>query len=161
MEKAIDEIKKIKGWAADADPQNDPTYPMKNWTGDDHKRIRWQRPLQQPVNVEVLHSNERPSVSAVFGTAAPPSGLSGRLRRYAFRYSEGSYGHWLTLLLADRINVLEGIADDLKKGHVPNIFAERGLKAEWKYDRPALVKKVLAGAVVIAGAAFLLSRRRR
>ncbi|MGB4399920.1 MAG: hypothetical protein WBJ10_11160 [Daejeonella sp.] len=50
---------------------------MKNYTGDDHNRINWERPEQQKESVEILHSNERPSVSAVFGTTSPPSGLSG------------------------------------------------------------------------------------
>ena len=38
-----DKYAHIKGWGIDADPENEPTYPMKNWTGDDHKRINWER----------------------------------------------------------------------------------------------------------------------
>jgi hypothetical protein len=99
--------------------ENEPTYPIKKWTGDDHKRSSWERPLQQPINVEVLHSNERPNVSAVFGTPLPPSGLSGVIRRKAFKFSESKYGHLLNLLFADSINVVEGIIDDIKHGHFP------------------------------------------
>ena len=114
----------IKGWGIDADPKNEPTYPMKRYTGDDHNRLNWQRPVQQPThNMEILHSIERPNLSAVFGTAPPPSGLSGVIRRMAFKHSENSYAHWLPLILADRINVVEGVIDDLLHGHVPNIFA--------------------------------------
>lgn len=138
----------IKGWGIDADPKNEPTYPMKKYTGDDHKRLNWQRPPLQPVTVEILHSIERPNLTAVFGTSAPPSGLSGAIRRYAFKYSEGSWGHWLPLLLADRVNVVEGVIDDLKHGHVPNIFAEKGWKAAWKYNRLGLIKKVVVTALV-------------
>src|SRR5690606_39028405 len=98
----------IKGWGVDADPENDPTYPMKLYTGDDHRRLDWERPPQQPETVEILHSNERPTVPAVFGTTLPPSGLSGAIRRQAFKYSESSFGHWLPLLLADRVHVVEG-----------------------------------------------------
>ncbi len=51
-------------------------------------------------------------------------------------------------MLADRINVFEGILDDLKKGHVPNFFAERGWTAEWKYNRENFVKNVAVGVLV-------------
>jgi hypothetical protein len=147
----------LPGWGIDADPKNDPTYPMRRRTEDDHKGYSWERPTQQPVQVEVLHSNERPNVSAVFGTASPPSGLSGLIRRFAFRYSENSYLHWLPLLMADRVNVVEGIVEDLAHGHVPNIFAEKGYKAEWKHSPQTLVLKLATAAVVAGGLVMLLS----
>lgn len=152
----------IKGWGIDANPDNDPTYPIKQLTGEEHQGYTWQRPTQQPQNVEILQSNERPNITAVFGTSSPPSGLSGKLRRYAFRYSESSYGHWLPLMLADRINVVEGIMDDLKKGHIPNIIKERGWTAEWKYNREGFMKKMIAGAALssVLVAAFILSRNK-
>lgn len=151
----------IKGWGVDADPENEPTYPMKKYTGDDHNRLNYDRPTQQVVDVEILHSNERPGVTAVFGTSAPPSGLSGQIRRYAFKHSEGSYAHWLPLILADRINVIEGIVDDLKHGIIPNIFAEKGWKAEWKYNRKGLIQKVLVTTAVISVTYLLLSGKRK
>lgn len=152
----------VKGWGADADPNNDPTYPMKHRTDDGHAGYDWERPPQQPVDIEVLHSNERPNVSATFGTAAPPSGVSGMLRRFAFRYSESSYAHWLPLMLADRVNMIEGVFDDIRHGHLPNLFHEWGWRADWQHQRGALVarvalKTVVAGAVLV----FLRGRRRR
>lgn len=159
MENRTNDYTHIKGWGIDADPENEPTYPMKNYTGDDHARINWVRPPLQPQTVEVLHSNERPNLSAVFGTSSPPSGLSGKIRRYAFKYSESSYGHWLPLILADRINMVEGLVEDLKRGHIPNIFVERGWKAEFKYNRKAFAKKILVGAVVTTALIALLSRK--
>jgi hypothetical protein len=140
--------KDIPGWGMDADPENEPTYPMKNYTGDDHNRINYERSEQQPKTVEVLMSTERPAITRVFGTSVPPSGLSGMIRRYAFQHSEDRYRHWLPLLLADRINVYEGLIDDLKSGHVPNIFAEKGLKAELKHNPVGLAKKVFVAALV-------------
>lgn len=151
----------IKGWGIDADPANEPTYPMKHYTGDDHKRIRYDRPPLQPQTVEVLHSNERPGLTAVYGTVAPPSGLSGAIRRYAFQYSEGSWGHWLPLILADRINVWEGIVDDLKQGTLPNIWKERGWNAEWKYHRKAFVQKVVVVAAITTIAVLLLGGKKK
>lgn len=160
MENEIKDYSHIKGWGIDADPENEPTYPMKNYNGDDHKRYNWVRPPQQLQEIEVLHSNERPNISAVFGTSTPPSGLSGNIRRYAFKYSENSYGHWLPLLLADRINVVEGMIDDFRRGRIPNIFAERGWKAEWKYNRQGLLKRVAVGVAVSTALLMLLRRKR-
>ena len=151
---------RINGWGVDADPKNDPTYPMKNRDDGEHAGYSWERPPQQPITVEVLHSNERPDVTSVFGTSTPPSGLSGAIRRKAFRYSESSYGHWLPLMLADRVNVVEGVLGDLRHARVPNVFAERGWKAEWKHDRTNLVRRILVRAVLISAAVVYLSNRR-
>lgn len=140
----------INGWGIDANPENDPTYPMKHWNGADHQRFNYEKPPQQPIDVEILHSTERPGVSRVFGTSTPPSGLSGMIRRFAFKYSESTYLHWVPLVLADRINVAEGYIDDLKHGIIPNPFAERGWQAEWKYNRKSLVTKLAIGAGVAA-----------
>ncbi len=110
------------------------------------------------MQIEVLHSNERPNVSAVFGTSAPPAGISGILRRFAFRFSEPSYGHWLPLMLADRVNMVEGIAHDVSRGTIPNLFAEHGWGAEWKHNREGLVAKVLVGAALISAAVCFFAR---
>jgi hypothetical protein len=150
----------IKGWGVDADSKNDPTYPMKHRSDGEHAGYSWERPPQQPITTEILHSIERPNVTSVFGTSTPPSGLSGSIRRFAFGYSESSYGHWLPLMLADRVSVVEGILGDLKYGHVPNIFAELGWKAEWKHNRTSLVRRILVRVVLISATiAYFRSRR--
>ena len=152
----------IPGWGIDADPENDPTYPMKQWNGADHQRFNYEKPQQQqPIDVEVFHSIERPGVSRVFGTSTPPSGLSGMIRRFAFRYSESTYMHWVPLVLADRINVVEGYIEDLLHGTIPNPFAERGWQAEWKYNRKGLVQNIVIGAAVTAGVIVLLSQKKK
>ena len=150
----------VRGWGVDADTENDPTYPMRRRENEGQKAYTWERPPEQPVEVEVLHSNERPNVSAVFGTSTPPAGLSGAIRRLAFNYSENSYAHWLPLMLADRVGVVEGVLDDLTHGHIPNIFSELGWKAEWKHNRKSLVTRVAVGAVLASAAVAYLSSRR-
>ena len=147
----------IPGWGIDADPENDPTYPMKHWNGADHERINYEKPPQQEQKIEILHSNERPGITRVFGTSTPPSGLSGAIRRIAFRYSEGTSAHWMGLIFADRVNVYEGLLEDLKNGILPNIFKERGWNAEWKYNRKDLVQKLAIGVTVTA-ALFIVLR---
>jgi hypothetical protein len=151
----------IEGWGIDANPQNNPTYPMKHYTGADHRRLNYPRHPQQSQQVEILKSNERPYVTSVFGTSTPPSGLSGMLRRYAFKFSEGSAGHWLTLLVADRVNVVEGIVDDLAHGTIPNIFKERGWTAEWKYNRKGAIRSLAIGVSVTAAIITIIALNRR
>jgi len=145
----------IKGWGIDANVKNDPTYPMKIRTNDEHKGYSWERAAQQDETVEILKSVERPNLPSVYGTSVPPSGLSGIIRRIAYKYSESSYGRWLPLVLADRVDMVEGLFDDFSKGHVPNIPKEIGLKSEWKYNKEAFLVKT-AAALLITGTVLLL-----
>ncbi|OIN55933.1 hypothetical protein [Arsenicibacter rosenii] len=161
MDKLAQKYTHINGWGIDIDPKNDPTYPIKKRTNEEQEGYTWQRPAQQQSHVEVLHSIERPNLSATFGTSVPPRGLSGQLRRYAFKYSESHYGHWLPLLLADRVAAVEGIVADLKQGRIPDFFAEKGRKAEWKYNPQRVVIRVaVTVAVATAAWAFFNSKRK-
>ena len=55
----------------------------------------------------LTHRKELRSMTPVFGTAQPLHGLSGMLRRVAYSTRETRAKHWMLLLLADRVNVLE------------------------------------------------------
>ena len=164
MQNAGKDYSHITGWGVDANRQNDPTIPMKKRNDGEHAGYSWQRPAQQRADVEVLQSNERPNLTATFGTSTPPRGLSGALRRRAFRHSESSYLHWLPLMLADRINVVEGVVSDVARGRIPNIFAELGWAAEWKYNKKRFMTRVAVESIVVAallaGTARLLRPRR-
>lgn len=133
-----------------------PAFPMRQESGDEHKGMNWQRPTQQEATVEVLHSNERPNLTAVFGTTSPPKGLSGALRRMAFKYSESEQAHWIMLVAADRIQMIEAIGDDLSRGHVPNLFKEMGLKAELKHNPVRFASRIGVAAVAGVGLYLLL-----
>ena len=160
MEHTAKDPSQIKGWGVDANPRNDPTNPMKHRNDGEHAGYSWERPPQQPITTEILHSIERSNVTSVFGTSTPPSGLSGSIRRFAFGYSESSYGHWLPLMLADRVSVVEGVFGDLKHGHVPNVFAELGWKAEWKHNKTSLIRRILVRVVLVSAAvAYFRSKR--
>lgn len=147
----------IPGWAVDADPDNDPTYPYRERSKDDHSG-EWDRPAQQQSDVEILRSIEHKRLPAVFGTTVPPKGVSGMLRRVAFKYSESNLAHWMILMGADRINVVEGVIQDLGRGKIPNIPAEMGVRSEYRHNKKGLATK-LAVAGVMAAIAFGLSRR--
>ncbi|WP_114941168.1 hypothetical protein [Mucilaginibacter endophyticus] len=160
MKPLNEDYKNIPGWGMDADPENEPTYPMKNYTGDDHSRINYEQSEQQAQEVEILMSNERPAITRVFGTTIPPSGLSGMIRRYAFQHSEDRYRHWIPLLLADRVNVVEGLVADIASLHIPNMIKERGLAMEWKYNRAGLLKKAAVAAFTGIALYALLKRKK-
>jgi hypothetical protein len=148
----------VSGWGVDLAPEDRPAYPKERTP----PRIGDVAPPEhQPLTVEVLHSTERPGLTPVFGTSVPPSGVSGTIRRAAFHYSENDVRHWLMLLFADRVNVVEGILDDLAHGHVPDILGEMGIRAEWKHNRAGLIRKAVIASAVIGAAVYLARRRRR
>jgi hypothetical protein len=150
----------INGWGADLDPAVRPAVPMERTPPRLHN-VHWDAPSEQPRTVRVFHSTERPGLTPVFGTSTPPSGVSGVIRGAAFRYSENDLRHWLMLLFADRVNVVEGILDDLAHGHVPNLFAEMGGPAEWRHNRAGFVRKAMIATAVAGLAVYLMRNRRR
>ncbi|MDF2449552.1 MAG: hypothetical protein K0R26_2056 [Bacteroidota bacterium] len=156
MEKKVIDYTKINGWGVDHDPENEPTYPIKKYTGDDHQRKNWSRPPLQKTTVEILKSTERPYNTAVFGSVYPPKGLSGAIRRLAFKYSENMYRHWLPLLLADRIDVIEGLFGDIFHGRIPRLLHERGWGALWKFRPDLLIRKIIVRLLVLAAVVFLI-----
>ncbi len=158
MTKAIVDTATIPGWGVDADPENDPTYPMRRIENQHDRGLTWDRPAQQRPDIEILRSIEHNRLPAVIGTSTPPAGLSGAIRRYAFRRSESDWWHWLLLMAADRLNVVEGVAQDLARGKVPNVPAELGWRSELRHNPAGMAKK--AGVAVALGAVlFAWSRR--
>ena len=160
MSNAIIDPSTIPGWGIDADPQNNPTYPMRHIEDQQSRGLTWNRPAEQQPDVEILQSIEYDRRPAVVGTSTPPSGLSGVIRRIAFRRSESDWWHWLLLMGADRINVIEGVIDDLAHGKVPNIPGEMGARAEWQHNKVGLAKKA-GGTLLLGVAVFALLKVRK
>ena len=150
----------VVGWGVDANPDNDPTYPYRDRSRDEGLTKNWQRPTQQGSEVEILQSIEHVRRPAVFGTSTPPRGLSGMIRRLAFRWSESNWIHWLMLMGADRIDVVEGVVEDLARGEVPNIPGEMGARAEWRHNKKGFATKTLVVAAVAVGLVALIQSRR-
>jgi hypothetical protein len=155
-----EQLAHIKGWGADLDRKNRPAVPMER-TPPRFIHAHEEKLPQQPETVEILTSTERPGITPIFGTAQPPKGLSGMMRRLAFRWSENDLRHWLILLAADRVNVVEGIGEDLARGKVPNVLAEMGIKSEWQHNKAGLVKKAAIATAVVGAAVYLMRRRDR
>jgi hypothetical protein len=148
----------IPGWGSDLDRANRPAVPMERMPA----RLDGPRnpPEQQHSAVEVLVSPERPGITPLYGTSAPPRGLSGVMRRAAFKMTENDIRHWMMLMLADRVDMVEGIGEDLRKGRVPNVLAEMGMGAEWRYNKAGVAKKAAIGTAVLGLGYYLLKRGR-
>lgn len=149
----------IPGWGSDGDKHQRPAVPMER-TPPRLEGVHWERPPQQKRSVEVLHSTERPGLTPVYGTTVPPRGFSGVLRRFGFRYSENDVRRWMILLLADRVDVVEGLISDVASGHVPRIYTEMGGRAELRHNPAGAARKAVT-VLAIAGVAYWLWQRRQ
>lgn len=154
MDQTAEQFQKIKGWGIDADPKSRPYFPVHKI--QTNTGAHWIKPENQKVNIEILKSSELPRMTAVFGTSVPPRGLSGMIRRFAFRYSENEYLHWMPLMLADRVNMIEGIFSDLFRGHIPNLYKEMGMAADYKFDRKNYYKRMTKMAAAVAVPTLIL-----
>jgi hypothetical protein len=153
-------LQHIPGWGSDLDHKNRPAIPMER-TPPRFIHVPAGQPVQQAQTVEVFCSPERPGITPIFGTAQPPKWLSGAIRRLAYKLPENDLRHWLMLLAADRVNMVEGIVDDLRQGHVPNVLGEMGIRAELRHNPAGLVRKALITTAVVGGIMVLLKRSRR
>src|SRR3954462_2868280 len=108
LAESSDELRaRIPGWGADLDPKDRPSVPRERFdpagTG-----AHWEFPDRQPERWPRERSIEHAFLTPVFGTACPPRGLSGAMRKYAYaKYSEGRAAEWLLLLASDRLDTLE------------------------------------------------------
>jgi hypothetical protein len=121
----------IPDWGVDLDPKVRPAVPKENFDPA-ASGAHWDFPERQQELWPRERSPEHKFLTPVFGTACPPKGLSGAIRRYAYNYSEGRVAHWLMLLGADRVDVIESRLQALLSGHPDNPIAEAGLIAEVK-----------------------------
>jgi hypothetical protein len=95
----------IPSFGIDADPEARPGVPMER---EPHPFRSARQPVQQRTVIGIT-GTQLPGqpLTPVYGTAQPPRGLSGVLRRKAYRIPPHLDSHWLLLLMADRIDSLE------------------------------------------------------
>lgn len=147
----------VRDWGVDADKSKRPAYPM--WKEpEEGTGAHWSTPEQQP-HFHDFYSRERPRPTRVFGTSVPPKGLSGQVRKLAFKFSESEWEHWIILLFADRINMVEGIFDDLRHGVRPRFLEERGWQVDKKFKTRRYKKVVALSTVAVVGPLLYLLYR--
>ncbi len=158
---------KEDGWGVDADPKRRPMYPME--LPSDVMNVRGDNPPERQVPTVRIHKSvEHPDLTPVFGTSCPPRGLSGKIRDTAYVFSEGRLSHWMLLLLADRVDMVEGMLDDVAHGRSPGYIRDRGLRAvletgqdmsDGASKRRYTVLTALGVAAVVGGLLYATQRR--
>jgi hypothetical protein len=95
----------IIGWGADASLQDRPGVPEAREPAPlSHLPAGF--PVQQTVGRPSVQSRYRP-LTPVYSTAIPPRGLSGLIRRLAYRTPDYKARRWALLIVADQIDVIE------------------------------------------------------
>jgi hypothetical protein len=155
----VDLADRIAGWGSDLDPARRPGVPRDAAPGIGIETL-YPPIARQSVPHRIHKSTEHGQLTPVFGTSCPPRGLSGRIRDFAYRLSEGRVSRWVTLLFADRVDVVEGVAGDFARLRPPNLVREMGLRSEWRYNRQRVLT-VAAAATVSLAALYLLRRAAR
>jgi hypothetical protein len=122
--------------AVDSKKEKRPGVPMELDPPRPAGNAHWVEPERQPERAGILKRKGLVDMTPVFGTAVPPRGLSGIMRRAAYHIPEHRTSHWLWLLLADRVDAIE-----------------HGYARRWLWAVPA----VAAGAIALA----MYGRRRR
>jgi hypothetical protein len=135
----------------------------------------WELPEQQEEKWPRERSIEHAFLTPVFGTACPPKGLSGRIRRHAYaRYSEARAAHWLLLLAADRVDTVESTLASFVTRRPDNPLAETGVRSELTHHglssrrgarradvvHQSLDPLIVAGPWVLGAAAVVATVRR-
>ena len=176
-----DELRaRIPGWGVDLDPKDRPSVPRERLVDPRENGAHWDFPERQPETWPRERSIEHKFLTPVFGTACPPRGLSGAVRKFAYRYSEARTAHWLLLVLGDRVDAIEHHLRSFATLRPDNPITETGVLSEVR--RHGLSSRVgrnradvghqtldpvvvagpwlLAGFVVYAGARAVVRRRR-
>jgi hypothetical protein len=96
----------IRSKAADLSPAERPGVPMEHAPHKLHPHAPEHYARMKPRQ-GVVHRKELQAMTPVFGTAQPLHGISGAVRRIAYGTRETKARHWMLLLMADRIDVLE------------------------------------------------------
>ena len=126
---------RIPGWGADLDPANRPSVPKEQFdpaaTG-----AHWDYPEQQ-VEIEPRErSIEHEHLTPVFGSSTPLKGISGAIRKYAYRrFSEARAAHWLILIAADRVDAIESHLRSFLTLHPDNPSPRQGSSANSPANR--------------------------
>jgi len=131
---STDELReRIPGWGVDLDPADRPSVPKERFdpgsTG-----AHWHFPDRQVERWPRERSIEHAFVTPVFGTSCPPKGLSGVMRKYAYRaFSEARAAHWLILLAADRVDAIESHLASFLTTRPDNPITETGILSEFSH----------------------------
>jgi hypothetical protein len=132
LAESSDELRaRIPGWGVDLDPKDRPSVPRERFDPN-LSGAHWDFPEKQPEKWPRERSIEHKFLTPVFGTSCPPKGVSGMMRKYAYRrFSEGRAAHWLILVAADRVDSLGSHLQSLLTLRPDNPITETGVLSEF------------------------------
>ncbi len=130
-----DELRaRIPGWGADLDPKDRPSVPRER-LDPELSGAHWDFPERQAEKWPRERSIEHKFLTPVFGTSCPPKGVSGAMRKYAYRrFSEGRAAHWMLLVAADRVDSLGSHFRSFLTLRPDNPVTETGVLSELSRD---------------------------
>jgi hypothetical protein len=96
----------VPGWGVDADAERRPGVPAEFKPPRPSGSPPYNSPPKQATAPKPLVGPLR-TLTAVYSTAAPVRGVSGWLRKRAYRQPDYHARRWLMLMAADRIDALE------------------------------------------------------
>ena len=97
----------IPGYGVDADPSRRPGVPQYQKPLRPHPNAKYPPPVQESEVKQLMHGRPHKDYPPVWGTAQPPSGVAGAIRKLAYSWPDHRPKHWVALLFADRVDVLE------------------------------------------------------
>lgn len=171
---------RIPGWGADLNPLDRPSVPKLQFDPE-RTGAHWDFPDRQEETYPRERSIEHKMLTPVFGTAVPLKGVSGAMRRLAYkRYSEARAAHWLILLAADRVDAFgahvtslatlrpdnpvteTGVLSEFRRGGFSSRVGRRRADVNHQWIDPIVVGApwILAGGAVFAGVRTLVRRWR-
>jgi hypothetical protein len=163
---------RIPGWGVDLDPKDRPSVPREKFDPR-LNGAHWDFPERQPEKWPRERSVEHKFLTPVFGTSCPPKGISGVMRKQAYKYSEGRAAHWLILLAADRVDAVENHLRSFLTLRPDNPITQTGVLSEFSHHgiasrlgqkradlkHQALDPIIVAGPWVIAGGVAYLAAK--
>ncbi|MDQ4032140.1 MAG: hypothetical protein M3332_07705 [Actinomycetota bacterium] len=124
---------RIPGWGVDLDRKNRPSYPRERFEPAE-TGAHWDFPERQEEKWPRERSIEHKFLTPVFGTSCPPKGMSGMIRKYAYKkFSEGRAAHWLLLLAGDRVDAVESHLRSFLTVRPDNPITETGVLSEFSH----------------------------
>jgi hypothetical protein len=106
MTQSSEDIVRHASAAPDQNPLDRPGVPQEINPPAPLANAHWLEPDQQRSDAQPLIGHGR-KLTPVYSIENPPRGLSGAIRRLAYRVPDYRPRRWLLLMLADRIDVLE------------------------------------------------------
>jgi hypothetical protein len=101
---SLEPVRRPSYWGVDLDPARRPGVPMEKSPPTPFPNTRYPPEQQLGTPASPMHGRPNKTMPPVFGTAVPLRGLSGVIRRAAYRLPDHKPTHWMLKLLGDRVD---------------------------------------------------------